>query len=37
MASPVSDLTRTASDYGDAYPNSRKVYIGETDVKVPIA
>ena len=36
MANPVSDLTRTASDYGDAYPNSRKVYIGETDVKVPM-
>ena len=36
MASQVSDPTCTASDYGDAYPNSRKVYIGETDVKVPM-
>ena len=36
MASPVSDPTRTASDYGDAYPNSRKVYVGETDVRVPM-
>ena len=36
MASPVSDPTRIASDYGDAYPNSRKVYVGETDVRVPM-
>ena len=36
MASPVSDPTRTAFDYGDAYPNSRKVYVGETDVRVPM-
>ena len=36
MASPVSDPTRTTSDYGDAYPNSRKVYFGETDVRVPM-
>ena len=36
MASPVSDPTRTASDYGDAYPNSGKVYVGETDVRVPM-
>ena len=36
MASPVSAPTRTAPDYGNAYPNSRKVLVGETDVKVPM-
>ena len=36
MASPVSDSAHTASDYGDAYPNSRKVYIGDRDVRVPM-
>lgn len=39
MASPVSDsvhATSSPSDYGDAYPNSRKVYVGEHEVKVPM-
>ena len=36
MTSPVSDPTRKSSDYGDAYPNSLKVYVGNGRVDVPM-
>ena len=36
MASPASTSPPQASDYGDAYPNSRKVYVEEGRVRVPM-
>ena len=36
MASPVSKPTRASSDYGDAYPNSHKVYVDDGPVRVPM-
>ena len=36
MASPASTSPPQVSDYGDAYPNSRKVYVEEGRVRVPM-
>ena len=36
MASPVSRPSRESSDYGDAYPNARKIYVGDGRVRVPM-
>jgi len=37
MVSPTSTLTpHTSSDYGDAYPHSRKVYVDGGRVRVPV-
>lgn len=36
MAAPSSRSTRPASDYGDAYPKSRKVYVESGRVRVPM-
>ena len=36
MASPASTSPPQVSNYGDAYPNSRKVYVEEGRVRVPM-
>ena len=36
MSTTVPDSIRHTSDYDDAYPNSRKVYVGDGRVRVPM-
>ena len=36
MAVPSSPSTRQVSDYGDAYPNSRKVFVEAGRIRVPM-
>ena len=37
MSTTVPDLIHEPSDFGDAYPSSRKVYVGDGRVRVPDA